>query len=204
MRRILSIVGLIGFLAVGAFAQVKTADSTVFGLRLSERFSLPECTHLKKSELYLGNDTVVCFERLIASSEKGKWKSPIVDETVTIRFPFGRGPALSSSDRISGQIVDGNLESIGFNTLGLTVQGATLGALKAKYGEPTKTAEETKQNALGATFDSQVAVWEFENLTVIFQGMTDRIDSGLVNVDTKKGSEYRARLLKNSQKRPAL
>jgi len=204
MRRILSALGLIGLLAVGAFAQTKTADSTVFGLHLGEKLSLPECTHLKKSTLYLENDGVVCFERSIAAWEKSKWSSPVFDETVMILFPFGRKPALASKYKIVGQVVEGNLESIGFNTSGITAQEQTLEGLTAKYGDPTKTVNETKQNAFGARFDSHVAVWEFDNLTVIFQGTTDRIDSGLVNIDTRKGAKFRARLLGNSQTGPNL
>lgn len=204
MKRMITVVAALAFLAAAAPAQTNTADMTVFGFRLGEKLSLPECAHLKKSTLYLGNDSSPCFERLLLPSDKAKWSAPVADETVQIRFPFGRQPSLISGLEIVGQVIAGNLEGLGFNTSGLSAQDRTLAALKDKYGEPAKLLTETKVNALGARFDSMVATWGFENLTVVFQGTTDRIDSGLVNIDTGKASDFRAAILRNSQKGPKL
>ena len=196
---------LLGILAMGAEPQTKNADDSVFGMRLGEKFSIPECAHLKKSNLYAENDPAPCYERIGSTwDKKARHDSPVTNDTVTILFPFSQRPPIISGLKISAQIVDGHLESIGFNTMGLQTQDQTLSTLKEKYGDPTSLTELKKQNNFGATFDSHFSVWKFEKFTVVFQGTTDRFDSGLVNIDTKKGADYRSALLKKSQDGPKL
>ena len=204
MKQILAL-ALFGIMALSAVAQTKSADDTVFGMRLGEKFSIPECVRLKKSNLYAENDPAPCYERIgLTWGKKTQHDSPVTNDTVTILFPFIQRPPIISGLKITAQIVDGNLESIGFNTMGLQTQDQTLSALKEKYGDPTSLAELKKQNNFGATFDSHFSVWKFEKFTVVFQGTTDRVDSGLVNIDTRKGAEYRSALLKKSQDGPKL
>jgi hypothetical protein len=204
MKQILAFT-LLGILALSAEAQTQSADDSVFGMHLGEKFSIPECVHLKKSNLYAENDSAPCYERIgLTWGKKAQHDSLLTNDTVTIRFPFSQRPPIISGLKISAQIVDGNLESIGFNTMGLQTQDQTLSALKEKYGDPTSLTELKKQNNFGATFDSHFSVWKFEKFTVVFQGTTDRVDSGLVNIDTKKGADYRSALLKKSQDGPKL
>jgi hypothetical protein len=189
-----------------ASAQSQSPDMTVFGLHLGEKLAIPECGRLtKKSDIYAENVKAPCFERFaVPWAAKSKVVTPVVTESVMIIFPYAEQPTLSSSGKLMGQIVDGSLESIGFNTSGLSAQERTISSLKEKYGDPSKVLDETKQNAFGAKFDSPVAIWGFENLTVIYQATTDKIDSGMVNIDTKKGSDFRDASLKALRPGPKL
>jgi hypothetical protein len=187
-----------------AQAQPK-GDNSVFGImRLGGPLTLPECARLRKSNVYVEDDQVACFERIILPWEPEKWATPVRNETVTVVFPVGHEPPIISGTKIVAGIVDGNLESVGFNTAGLARQDETLKLLREKYGEPAKITEETKQNNFGASFESHFAVWSFANLSVSFQGCTDRRDSGLVNIDTPKGLESRMATLEKLKSGPKL
>ncbi len=96
------------------------------------------------------------------------------------------------------------LEGIGFSTLGIADGDLVLEKLKEKYGEPTAFVPSKAQNRMGASYDAFVASWVFPNLHVTFQSVTNKLDSGLVNVDTKKGRDWRDQRLKEllKDKRP--
>jgi len=199
----LALTVLLALTASIAPAQSKQADATVFGFRLGERLSIPECARLtKKSIIYAENDNSPCFERILSPLEK--LHPPLsANETITIFFPIGQDPSMISGRTILGQLVEGNLESIGFSTRGIENQDEILASLVAKYGDAGTLTEEEKQNAFGATFDSHLAIWSFSNLSVIFQGTTDRVDAGAVNIDTPKGAAFRS-ALQSSEHGPKL
>ena len=130
--------------------------------------------------------------------------TPVVTAEIKIELPINQSPAILSGLDVYGQVVDGTLESIWFFTGGLKSQDQVFAALEKKYGKPTRFKENTKQNTFGALFMSHYAEWRFTNLTVVFWGATDSIDSGSVQIDTKKGAGYRSALLKKSQNGPKL
>lgn len=201
MRKALLAGTVLGLLATSASAQKKEADSTVFGFHLGEKVSIPECARHYAGEnyFYAHNDLVTCFERSANDP-----RSVMINEKISIRFPVDKQPAIVSGSAILAWISEGTLESVCFDTRGLSDQDQILSELKEKYGRPSSTTEIKKQNSFGATFLSHNVVWKFANLTVVFQGTTDRIDSGLVNIDTKKGAAYRSALLRQSQVGPKL
>jgi hypothetical protein len=192
---------ILGLLATSAPAQKKEANANVFGFHLGEKLSIPECAwhYAGESYFYAQNDLVSCFERSVKDP-----KSPMTNERISIRFSVDKQPQIVFGSGILAWIAEGKIESVCFDTRGLSDQNQILSALKEKYGRPSSTSEIKKQNTFGATFDSHFAVWKFANLTVIFQGTTDRVDGGLVNIDTKKGADFRSELLKQSHAGPKL
>jgi hypothetical protein len=194
------LIALLILLTSPAFAQGRSPDMTVFGLRLGEKFALPECAFIKKSSLYAENDSTPCFERFYDFREmKEKTISP-VNETIQILFPFGKASSFMAGRKAVGQVVSGNLESISFNVMGLQFRDRdqVLSALENKYGEPSRIQKEAIQNSFNASVSSIKVIWSFADLTVSLRDLvTDNIDSGLVNVDTVKGAVYRVWLPKN-------
>jgi hypothetical protein len=173
---------------------VKT-NTKVFGLEIGADLSLPECQRTKLSRnrfIYSGNDRLWCYERL----DKGKDGTPVVNETIEIKFPFGDRPEIVSGLSLIGQILDGRLEGIGFNTLGVENAGEVLKKLTEKYGKPTVSQPVEVQNKMGARFTTVQADWNFSNLIVVFQGVASSLDSGLVTIDTPRCNAWRQERLK--------
>jgi hypothetical protein len=189
----LAAVALFALIASVASAQSKHADPTVFGFNLGGSLSLPECSTsaVGANRFYKHSDGVVCFERSDENAE-----APLINERITIRFPFDKQPPLVSGTGISACVVDGTLESVSFSTAGMYDQDRVLAELKNKYGVPSTISETKMQNAMGAVFASHYAVWRFLNLSVSFRGTTARIDDGLVTIETKKGAEFRSASLR--------
>lgn len=174
-------------------------DITIFGIPLGQDFSLPECA--KASYGYDIGTNQTCFERLFA---REKQTGPIVTETVKIRFPIAKSPAIVNGGELIGRVIDGKLEGVGFNTMGIRNADIVLARLKEKYGEPEVFLPHVVKNRLGASFDVFDAAWSGQNIEVLFQSVSGSLDSGLVNVDTKKGSEDRSKALEEltKDKRP--
>jgi hypothetical protein len=158
-----SLVGLVvlSLTASIAPAQTKVPDMTVLGFHLGEKFAIAECARMKKFDFYADNDPAPCFQRWF---EKTRRYNPIVNEMVSIVFsPFSQRPPIMSTSKIAARVIDGNLESINFETMSLQTQDRMLDALKEKYGDPTTLTELKKQNAFGASYDSILAVWEWRS-----------------------------------------
>jgi hypothetical protein len=183
-------------------AKTKETDTTVFGIHLGEKLSIPECKRAKypvgNSPYDLVNTSAVrCFWRDDAGTVKPN--APVVTAGVTILFPTKDQPEIIVPiDHIGGQVVDDNLEYVTIPTCGLDCQDAALAMLKEKYGEPSSLTEENKENRFGAVFTSHFAEWsQFTNLTVVFHGTRGRTDEGIIYIMTDKGQDF---LLKHQQK----
>ncbi len=179
---------------------VSTAiDKTVFGIRLSEKFSIPEC---EKSEIglqlkYKFSSDKLCFERNFRRVQES---GDIINDSVIVKFPVSDAPQIMSSYEMFALVLDGNLEGIGFNTSGVSNAEIVLQKLKEKYGSPSTLIPKKVQNRLGASFDAFDAVWNLQDLVVLFQSVRSSLDSGLINIDTKKGREWRDKQLKEASK----
>ena len=175
-----------------------TTYMTVFGLKLGQKFTLPECRRMKITKnhfVYSGGDSDWCYQRIDASVDEAK-EQPITNATVLISFPFADRPQLVSGLSISGQVLDGNLEGIGFNTLGVRDSDEILSALTEKYGKPTAKDSSEVKTQIGATFPRILASWKLPNLVIVFQSITTQINSGLVTIDSVKCREWRDATLK--------
>jgi hypothetical protein len=178
--------------ATSAFSQYSTTqhlsvapDTKVFGLQIGAELNLAECQRTKLSKnnfIYSGGDQLWCYER----HDKAKDGAPVVNETILIKFPFRDRPQIASGMSLVGQVMDGKLEGIGFNTLGVTDADDVLQKLTEKYGTPSSSRRYEVQNRLGAKFTTVQAVWNFSNLVVIFDGVASSLDSGLVTIDTPR------------------
>jgi len=176
-------------------------DNSVFGLPLGSPFVLPECEKkIVGSTAFYGPPKVVCFERITNKNDT----KPIINDSVLIIFPISDKPSLISGTAVVGLVIDGNLEGIGFNTLGYSNQDLVLLKLKEKYGSPTSLVPKKVQNNFGATFDTFDAVWTLPELHILFQSVASSLSSGLVNIDTIKGRANRDAKIKDllKEKRP--
>lgn len=195
--------------APATVTQQAPTDMTVYGMRLGEKFAVPECKRAPKNDLLKRTYDVYtdvparCFERPDADTVQPN--VPIVTAEVGILLPeFKDHPEFIATNAMAwelnrhapilAQIIDGKLEGITIYTMGLEFQDALLTTLKEKYGEPTHIEEEKKGNAFGAVFSSHKATWDKgTGLSVIFYGTLDRTDIGSINIWTDKCVDYLAK-----------
>lgn len=175
----------------------ESSAPTVFGLPLGAQLSIPECD--KKSYGYSIGTSKTCFERL---SDKKTETSPVCNETVSIRFPTTKSPNIVKGSSLLALIIGGRLEGIGFNTYGYSSQDRDLAILVEKFGNPGLKVPQTVSNRLGAHFETFSADWSKPNVQITFEPVAGNLDSGLVNIDTTEGSEYRKKKLQELTKDP--
>jgi hypothetical protein len=164
-----------------------TAPADFLGLQIGKPLTLPEC----ESERIGGKILMYVRDYQIANKpcfKKGSWPDKVIDprferfDLVLEELPPG-----VHHDRDKVEIVDGNVEGFVLGTVG-DYQAETLEALTVKFGQPTSSKVEKVKNRMGAEFDSIVAKWEFDNLTVTFDGLAFSVTEGLIVVQTVKGA----------------
>jgi hypothetical protein len=199
-------IGLIAASLLALIGPTARADnSTVFGVELQKPFVMPECPieHLGKNfNDYFPPPTIgVCYQMM---DHKDAGKSRPLNDMVKLRWPDKESPELVIGYSATANIIDGNIEGVSFNTLGIQSQDRDFNALKVKYGEPTQNTRGTMQNGYGATFNPIRASWTMGDIVVSLDG-AQSVNSGLIRVETLKSIAARnAFFEKLHQGRPAL
>jgi hypothetical protein len=208
--RTLALIAALVFLSVGASAQTKTVDATVFGFHLGEKLTVPECPFETRNMLYVDDSSVaaylgiplsksVCFEH----SDPALVGHPLQTEhDVRLQFPDGASPAISGN--VYATVIDGSLEAMKIWTPGYSVQASDLNILKAKYGTPSSISISREQNSFAAQYENVHARWHRGDVSVAFDGVVGRVDQGLIVIGTKKGSAFLAALAAQSSGGPKL
>ena len=185
-----------------AFAPAHAAPPLViFGLPLAAPLSMPQCSYqrLDSSTIFYNPPAEgSCYQ---ISSANGRTELR-PNDSVTIAWSVDSAPQLASSGEASVQLVDGNVEGIGFNTLGVMSQQRDLQALVSKFGQPTTLKNLTMGNLMGATVQVVMAEWKTaDGVQVSYNAAEDGFGKGLVSIDTVKGLAYEhAELMKLTQK----
>lgn len=163
---------------------------TAFNIPLGTHLTLPECGKSRYGNY--SSTSQICFERM---SGREMDSTPVCNEQIKIVFPIAETPDIVKGQFMLGQIIDGNLEGIGFNTLGYSSQADVLDTLKNKYGDPTAIIPRTVRNGLGASYETFTAAWQLDSAVVTFYGIMTNVNSGLVKIDTTKAEEQNRKLL---------
>ena len=169
--------GLLVLWTTAAYA----ADVSVFGLKLGQPLPMPECERSARGD-YAEMTRQTCFQSKFRGGR------------ISIKFPYEQKPQIVAEDTIYCIVVDGILEGIQFETLGLSIANRVLTELTNKYGKPLSVQRPIIQNRMGAQFDSVDAVWHLPNLRVFFYGVMHRLDSGMVYIHTLKGDAENRRM----------
>lgn len=193
-------------LAVGLFSMllsnvVCAEIEIVFGtLELGGLMDYDECPKTGRS--YSPRTENICYEKL--SSTKTNSYNEAVDGSVMIRFPFSSKPSIVSGGVVVGQMIEGRLEGLGFNTRGIHNQDEVIAALISRFGSPSSYKKRMAQNNAGASFEVFDAVWSTANLVITYQSATRTFDVGLVNINTQIGQAAQDAALKHlsRDKRP--
>lgn len=168
-------------------------DMSVFGISLGQNFLLPECAKWEYG--YKPGITEICFKRF-----DFKEYGPIANKGVEISFPISGRPSISKYGGLVGRLIDGNLEGVNFNTMGIKDAEIVLEKLTEKYGKPQVFVPRVVKNRFGASFEAFKAAWIGQNINVVFLSVDDSLDSGTVYIETIKGSDERIRANKEATK----
>lgn len=171
---------------------------TMYGVAMMEPIAIPECGTFtdpvkfrKKygSYPYAPPTAGPCYRR--DDRSKSGTAEPMVFENIDIQFPVASAPALGYG--FSALVMDGKIQAMRWMTRGQGQQEAMLATLKGKFGEPASLKADPLQNGFGAKYESIRATWSLpQTVTVIFQGIADRIDQGKVEIMSE---EARARVM---------
>jgi hypothetical protein len=106
---------------------------------------------------------------------------------------LGQPPPVGFLMRTS--VHDGIVTGVSFETLGVRDQADVLSRLKEKYGRPTVFEHRLLKNAFGVRVTSYYAEWATHIVYVQFDGATDTIDRGWVQIETAAahGEQLKAR-----------
>lgn len=196
-------------------ATVVTAQDTssVFGMRLGQPLTIPEC---ERNEYlwYVGSNT--CYKRdpkiygvpedkkfdmkYIKNYTKNNPPPALGTEQVEISFSASDWPQYISPSNTSALLIDARLEGMQFFTFGVSNADLMLERLKTKYGASTSFLPLKVKNGLGLPFDAFIASWRLPNLVVTFYSVETSLDHGRVTIDTGKGDAWRMQRLKESLK----
>lgn len=188
-------------LLVGAVqsAEADNAEQSVFGVRLGEPLSLPECSFTKKYGR-VSYDIPSFRDPPPDCWKRNYFGTPGVplegNETVVLQFqslPFG-----FEADTPSAKLIDGRVEKFTFSTQG-SAQEDVFQALVQKYGRPTSHKVEQLQNRMGASFASISAHWEFPNLSVMYLGLGSTVEKGILVIASSKANQEEQERMKKQK-----
>ncbi len=182
-------------------ALAKDAPTDFLGVNLGSELSVPECSKDLDGEAlakrmrvkglrptYAALSDVTCW-RHYSDFDVGE---PLTEQTNSVKLivPFDKRPAgvVDVSLSLKGRQVT----SIALSTNGHRSQDSFSALLIEKYGKPTESTNATLSNLYGASVESVVAGWSFDNIVVDFMGAVGRFDEGMIIVKTKAAADAQA------------
>lgn len=182
-------------------ALAENAPADFLGVNLGSELSVPECGKDLNAEAlakrmrvkglrptYAGISDVTCW-RHYSDLDVGE---PLTDQTTSVKLivPFDKRPAgvVDVSLSLKGRQVT----SIALSTNGHRSQDSFSALLIEKYGKPTKSTNATLTNLYGASVESVISSWSFDNIVVDFMGVAGRVDRGTITVKTKAAADAQA------------
>lgn len=157
-------------------------DMSVFGIKLGEQLTVPDCTTVRGENYWDYKE--MCSMGMDAYTRAS-------GETVNqMKLPSDQIPhfmrVIGINNGPTASVIDGNVESVFVRTDGIDVQQEVMATLKAKYGKPTRFRKQVMRNAFGTKFEVYYATWILSNLKVDFKGSNGSIDHGNFEVSTPK------------------
>lgn len=101
-----------------------------------------------------------------------------------------------------GQMIDGKLEGVRFNTRGIHNSDDVLEQLKTKYGAPSKLVPRVLTNGAGVSHNIFDATWKTGGVVVVYLSATKTIDVGFIGIHTIKAIEEMRQSGELKNKRP--
>lgn len=163
---------------------------TVFGLQLGAPVTLPECARVVaaipdpgRKPPYRPDQTETCQQ---SPGEHGQASA----NSGAVVFQVGRRPEIVGSDVIGTTIIGGSLEGISAVTLSHNVSEEIVRQLSGKFGPPTGRGVETVE-VDHIPVQAAWARWDRAGFAVEYHAIDDRMENGLLIVETAKAKAAR-------------
>ncbi|WP_448670467.1 hypothetical protein [Pseudoxanthomonas mexicana] len=182
-------------------AQAKDAPTDFLGITVGSELSVPECGKDLEGEALAKRMRVKGLRPTYAAlSDVTCWRhysdfgvgEPLTDRVTSVKLvvPFDKRPA--GVVDVSLSLKARTVTSITLSTNGHRSQDSFSALLREKYGMPTESTNATLSNLYGASVESVVASWTFDNIVVDFMGVAGRIDEGMIIVKTRAAADAQA------------
>lgn len=133
-----------------------------------------------KSEYGISTSSKPCWQHYSHTSK------PMTPLPTSGKIQFIPSTTFPGVKKINVELIDGVVEDITLITYGEGVQDKLYANLSGKYGVPQIKDIVKIQNRMGADFNNIVAEWKFTDLTILFSGVIDRIDTGIISASTPR------------------
>lgn len=180
------------------FATAANAEGVqVFGFELGKPLSLPECPYKTFGSSPKKMYEILVQETCYWDTEKDRRSGIPVKRIV---FSQKESPAIVKNWQI--EAIESNDILVGFEflTAGIESQDLVLSQLTQKFGKPESLTKRSVQTKFGATFGAVDASWKYGDVSVSFNGTTDRIDFGRVTIDLPVATEVRRQSTQDQRK----
>lgn len=211
MSRIILLLTLFAAHPLLSLAQTTQPDMTVFGFKLGEKLSLPECKckvvetttdgyglsakHWKGYQyvdMFPAMGAGDCFERTdlgkytVRKRDKLDSLQPVTTGNINVMFDPANTPKICALGKFYATLADSKLMAVVF-TIMTNAADDVLETLKKKYGSNPAVKNYQVQNGYGATLNYYVAVWSFKNLRVMLQSsnhesLTDHFGTVVIEI----------------------
>ena len=171
------------------------AEETVFGFTLGKRIEAPECP---SKTIRGGTKLFDVISKFTCMWDVEQRKDDVLPSR-TVVLAFDSAPRFMKG-LFRAWLRDDLFVGAEFYTYGIQSQDEAFGQLTTKYGKPTHISKSRVQNLAGASFDAITAEWRRDNLIVLFNGVTNRIDLGEVRIETLELAELRKQQVKEKAK----
>ncbi len=160
--------------------------TTVFGIKLGARLDVPECHYSRIGGVVFfdGADRQSCYQ--IISVRNRTLVRP--DDMVAISLASD-GTFVAGD--LHAQLVNGSVQRMWCHTAGVRYQESDMQSLVAKFGRPTHFNRVPLQNAMGASFQTDMAAWSLPNgVRAVYMAAVSRLDRGRFEISTIPGRAY--------------
>ena len=171
-------------LASPAMSASATEPVSMYGIVIGQPLTIARCV---LNEVPVAGP---CWAR--AHENIAKFSPPGM-QSLTVQFPVLGRPRISKFDELFVKTIDDVVEEVTLYTKGIDVADAALRQLVENFGQPTDQQFESVQNRFGAQYDYIRAEWRRTGVTVVFEGVSGDLDSGVIYATSEKArSQYRA------------
>lgn len=154
-----------------AAGQPNEAPPSVFGLAVNQTLSIPECP--RDGSIALPDLCFVTARAFIGTAGRR-------DATLMLLFGVDKQPYWVAGITVSTE--NDIVKSVVVSTKGHAVQNDVYQLLVAKFGKATWVHRGTKYGLRIGTIDYTQAQWTRTDASIFFEGVTDRIDQGVITL----------------------
>lgn len=181
-------------LSLALSSQYAYAEESVFGFLIGKRIEAPECP----SKTIAGRKYFDVLSPYTCAWDEERKPNDLLPSRIVVLAADSAPPFMKGLFR--AYLKDNLFAGARFSTFGIKSQEEAFVQLTGKYGQPSSITKSKVQNLAGASFEAITAEWIRDEIVVTFRGVTDKIDLGEVQIETKEVFGMKAQQEKQKSK----